>query len=86
MYLAAREVGVKLPAGEWWEVFDVEREELGFLVVGMGSLEGWVGSWWEGRGRVPLTVEEVEVEMGRVEEDERGWGGGLEVEGAGGGN
>lgn len=28
---------------EWWEVFDVDREDLGFLVVGMRSLEGWVG-------------------------------------------
>lgn len=42
IYLAARENDVKLPEGEWWEVFDVEREELGFLVVGMRSLEGWV--------------------------------------------
>lgn len=23
-------------------MFDVDREELGFLVVGMGSLEGWL--------------------------------------------
>ncbi|KAL2065212.1 hypothetical protein VTL71DRAFT_2881 [Oculimacula yallundae] len=42
IYLAAREVGVKLPECEWWEVFDCEREELGFLVVAMGSLGGWV--------------------------------------------
>lgn len=34
-----------MPENEWWEVFDVEREELGFLVVGMRSLEGiaWKG-------------------------------------------
>ena len=64
MYLAAREVGVRLPAGEWWGVFDVEREELGFLVVGMGSLEGWVrDGLGRGRGGFPVTVEEVEVEM-----------------------
>ncbi|CZT11091.1 hypothetical protein WAI453_007406 [Rhynchosporium graminicola] len=42
IYLAAREIGVKLPETEWWEVFDCEREELGFLVVAMGSLKGWV--------------------------------------------
>lgn len=42
VYNAARDVGVKMPECEWWEVFDVEREELGFLVVGMRSLEGWV--------------------------------------------
>ncbi|KAL3419889.1 cyclin domain-containing protein [Phlyctema vagabunda] len=40
IYLAAREEGVRLPECEWWEVFDTEREELGFLVVGMKSLEG----------------------------------------------
>ena len=39
IYLAAREQGVKLPEVEWWEVFDCDREELGFLVLGMGSLE-----------------------------------------------
>jgi hypothetical protein len=40
VYLAARDKGVKLPDVEWWEVFDCEREELGFLAVGMRSLEG----------------------------------------------
>ena len=67
IYLASREVGVKLVNREWWEVFDVEREELGFLVVGMGSMTGWVEEervkWAE--SRCPLTVEEVEVEIGR---------------------
>ena len=42
IYLAAKEVGVKLPAEEWWEVFDTDREELGFLVVAMISMEGFV--------------------------------------------
>lgn len=79
--MAAREVGVKLPGGEWWEVFDVEREELGFLVVGLGSLEGWVGGLMgeegegEGEGKrkggMMVTVEEVEVEVGRLREEER---------------
>lgn len=41
IYLAAREEGVSLPSVEWWEVFDVEREELGFLVVAFLSIEGW---------------------------------------------
>ncbi|KAK6224590.1 cyclin [Colletotrichum tabaci] len=44
VYIAAREAGAKMPEVAWWEVFDVEREELGFLVVGMRSLEGWVRS------------------------------------------
>jgi len=60
VYLAARDKGVKLPDVEWWEVFDCEREELGFLVVGMGSLEGvverererWGGKGMIGRGGV----------------------------------
>lgn len=65
IYLAAREVGVKLPGTEWWEVFDVDREELGFLVVGMLSMEGFVleerNKW--GRRKIPITVQEVEEEM-----------------------
>ena len=42
IYLAAREKGVKLVDGNWWEVFDVDREALGFLVLAMGSLTGFV--------------------------------------------
>ncbi|KAK3687322.1 cyclin-like protein [Podospora appendiculata] len=41
VYSAARDVGAKMPECAWWEVFDVDREELGFLVVGMRSVEGW---------------------------------------------
>ena len=56
IYLAAREKGVKLPDCEWWEVFDCDREELGFLAVGMGSLEGIVKRekerWGEPRGMI----------------------------------
>jgi cyclin L len=44
IYLAAKEVGVKLVDGNWWEVFDVEREDLGFLVLGFGSLEGFAAA------------------------------------------
>lgn len=42
IYLGAREVGVKLVDGNWWEVFDVDREDLGFLVLAFGSIEGFV--------------------------------------------
>ncbi|KAK4226772.1 cyclin-L2 [Podospora fimiseda] len=42
IYNAAKDVGAKMPDNEWWEVFDVDREELGFLVMGMRSVEGWV--------------------------------------------
>ena len=65
IYLAAREVGVKLPEEEWWEVFDTDREELGFLVVAMLSMEGFVREEkdkWEGK-KVPLTVQDVQKEM-----------------------
>lgn len=41
IYLAARQEGVSLP-NEWWEVWDVEREELGFCVVAMLSVHTWV--------------------------------------------
>ncbi|KAF2473161.1 uncharacterized protein BDR25DRAFT_282468 [Lindgomyces ingoldianus] len=65
IYLAAKEVGVKLPDVEWWEVFDTDREELGFLVVGMLSVANFAleekGKW--GKRKVPMTVEELEVEL-----------------------
>ncbi|KAJ4294866.1 hypothetical protein N0V88_005103 [Collariella sp. IMI 366227] len=47
VYNAARDFGAKMPECEWWEVFDVDREELGFLVVGMRSRKG-VGVGAEG--------------------------------------
>ena len=67
VYLAAREVGVKLPGNQWWEVFDADREELGFLVVGLGSCESWIQQEKEKwpKEKCPLTVEEVETEMKR---------------------
>ncbi|KAE8423189.1 autophagocytosis associated protein [Aspergillus pseudocaelatus] len=67
IYLAAREVGIKLVDGEWWEVFDVDREELGFLVVGMRSMEGFARAEmekWKGRA-IPMVVGEVEAEIER---------------------
>lgn len=67
VYLAAREEGVKLPESEWWSVFDVEREELGFLVVGMGSLgvfAGKEGERWGGEGMVTRGM--VGEEMARL--------------------
>lgn len=65
IYLAARETGIKMPEVEWWEVFDTDREELGFLCVGMLSCEPFArreSELWEGR-KVPMTVEELEAEM-----------------------
>jgi hypothetical protein len=65
IYLAARELNVKLPETEWWEVFDVDREELGFLVVALRSLDGFAQAEkqkWSQR-RVPLTVEDLQSEI-----------------------
>lgn len=49
IYLAARETSVKLVEQNWWEVFDVDREDLGFLVLSYGSLanyaEGELEKW-----------------------------------------
>jgi hypothetical protein len=71
IYLAARETGIKMPECEWWEVFDTDREELGFLCVGMLSLEGFVreeAKRWAGR-KVPMSVEGVEREIKRRKEE-----------------
>ena len=70
IYLAAREVNIKMPEVEWWEVFDTDREELGFLCVGMLSVEGFAQQERErwARRRVPMDVEEVEREMKRRSE------------------
>lgn len=78
--MSAREEGVKLPETEWWEVFDVEREELGFLVVGVMSLEGVVrreGERWghvggEGKAVGMINREMVRDEMGRLGLNEGG--------------
>jgi hypothetical protein len=67
IYLAARKVGIKLPEVEWWEVFDTDREELGFLCVGMLSLEGFIRGErerWKGE-RVPMAAGDVEREVKR---------------------
>ncbi|KAL1636584.1 hypothetical protein SLS56_001169 [Neofusicoccum ribis] len=67
IYLAAREVEVKLPGEEWWEVFDTDREELGFLVVAMTSMPGFAqdekAKW--GRRKVPMSLDDVEAELER---------------------
>ncbi|KAL8408224.1 hypothetical protein RB594_006861 [Gaeumannomyces avenae] len=68
VYNAARDVGAKMPECEWWEVFDVDREELGFLVVGLRSLEGWARRQREdapGLAGGVLTRREVEMELER---------------------
>lgn len=67
IYLAAKEVGIKLPDVDWWEVFDTDREELGFLVVGLLSVESFAEAErkkWQDR-KIPMTVEDVEAEIKR---------------------
>ncbi|KAK5169653.1 uncharacterized protein LTR77_005630 [Saxophila tyrrhenica] len=67
IYLAARETDISLPETEWWEVFDVDREDLGFLVVALRSVEGFAEDeqrkW--GQRKVPLTVDELRAELER---------------------
>jgi hypothetical protein len=65
IYLGARELEVKLVSEEWWEIFDVDREELGFLVVAMKSLGGFVQRETEiwSKKPIPLTVEDLELEI-----------------------
>lgn len=67
IYLAAREEEVNLPEVEWWEVFDVDREELGFLVVALTSVEGFAAQEREvwGKRKVPLTVADLQAEVER---------------------
>ncbi|THZ75926.1 hypothetical protein D6C85_02579 [Aureobasidium pullulans] len=63
IYLAAKNIGVKLPGEEWWEVFDVDREELGFLVVALISMEGFIAKETQkwSKTKVPLTLEDVQA-------------------------
>ncbi|KAM0280898.1 hypothetical protein ACHAQH_003787 [Verticillium albo-atrum] len=68
IYNAAKDVEAKMPECEWWEVFDVDREELGFLVVGMRSLEGWVKQQQEA---LPLIMGEGMVTRKRIDEEMR---------------
>ncbi|KAJ5241075.1 uncharacterized protein N7469_002666 [Penicillium citrinum] len=76
IYLAAREEGSKLVDYEWWEVFDVDREELGFLVVGMKSTEGFMRAelekWKDTSRKIPLSIEEVDAELERKRMMEEG--------------
>jgi cyclin L len=68
IYNAAKDVGAKMPECEWWEVFDVDREELGFLVVGMRSVEGWTRKMREdvqGMAEGMITRRAIEEEMER---------------------
>ncbi|KAL9008170.1 MAG: hypothetical protein Q9173_006677 [Seirophora scorigena] len=65
IYLASRESGVKMPGTAWWEVFDVDREDLGFVVVAYRSCEAWINGerekWKE--HVCPLTVYELGKEL-----------------------
>jgi len=52
IYLAARELEIKLVDENWWDVFDVDREDLGFLVLAYGSLTNFAeaeATKWEGK-------------------------------------
>jgi cyclin L len=69
IYLAARQTGVRLADGQWWCVWDVGREELGFLVVSFGSLQSFVENEkkvWKDR-KIPLTKQEIDMEAKNFE-------------------
>jgi hypothetical protein len=40
IFLAARDVEAKMPPEPWWELFDVDREQLGFLACALNSVDG----------------------------------------------
>jgi len=42
VWLACRDVGAKMPERPWWELFDVDREVLGFLAASLNSIESLV--------------------------------------------
>ena len=61
MLFRSREVGFKLPEMSWWEIFDTDREELGFLVASMTSMEAFTSheeQAWADK-IPPMTIEKV---------------------------
>lgn len=67
IYLSAKELAFKLPEDEWWEVFDTDREDLGFLVVAMTSMNCFAAQEklkWQ-NAKVPSTVKAIERETQR---------------------
>lgn len=56
IYLAARETDTKLVGQNWWEVFDVDREDLGFLVLAYGSITNFAESELEKWKQGPLAL------------------------------
>jgi len=68
LYLAARDESVKLPES-WWDIFDVEREDLGFLVAVMRGVGSFVGeqvkAWRDDIGVIPWEASDLEAEMDR---------------------
>ena len=58
--------------GGWWEVFDVEREELGFLVVCLNAVGEWVVaevSKWRGKWGALLEVSEEDGSAEGIERE-----------------
>ena len=57
IYLAARETEVKLVEQNWWEVFDVDREDLGFLVLSYGSMANFAEAEHEKWQQKPIILD-----------------------------
>ncbi|RKF53730.1 Cyclin-L1 [Golovinomyces cichoracearum] len=66
IFIAAREVGAVLPTCAWWEVFDCDREDLGFLAVALQSLKSLVARevcrWGEDQGMISRSDVQTEME------------------------
>lgn len=68
LHLAARDEGLGLPK-TWWEIFDVDREDLDFLAAVMAGVGDFVGgqvhAWGRGRAAIPWEGRELEEELER---------------------
>lgn len=67
IYLAARETGVRISTEEWWLVWDVTREELGFLVLALRSIEMWLRVREKTAKPFMWTARSVDVELRQQE-------------------
>ena len=60
IYLAAREIKLRISNDEWWLVWDVTREELGFLVLAFRSMETWIQNEYSQQQGPLFTIDRVE--------------------------
>ncbi|KTW28731.1 uncharacterized protein T551_02581 [Pneumocystis jirovecii RU7] len=75
IYMAANEAGIRLPE-EWWEVFDVEEEDMVYVAASLKSfyIEERERKEEERERRTPVEVEEVEGQGREARGAESVWG------------